>query len=136
MTFLSPFVLYGAEAHLKKLQEITIDSLVSEVLWEEMLGGITDEWREFTIYVRLYISLPATRRNKIYNFNVQATVLLNANVAFLAIQSVDNSGAVGHRSNSQRASYFSIVSSIGAIVLGLLLIREHNTSLSVRRLFL
>ena len=67
--------------------------------------------------------------------HVQATVLLNANVAFLAIQSVDSSGSVGLRSNSQRASYFSIVNSIGAIVLGLLLIREHNTSLSVRRLF-
>jgi len=71
-----------------------------------MLGRITDEWREFTIY---------------------ATVLLNANVAFLAIQSVDSSGGVGYRSSAQRASYFSIVNSIGAIVLGLLLIREHNT---------
>ena len=60
--------------------------------------------------------------------------MLNANVAFLAIQSVDNSGSVGQRSNAQRASYFSIVNSIGAIVLGLLLIRGHNTSLSVRRL--
>ena len=69
-------------------------------------------------------------------FNVQATVLLNANVAFLAIQSVDSSGAVGPRSNAQRASYFSIANSIGAIVLGLLLIREHNTSLSVRRLLM
>ena len=70
-----------------------------------------------------------------YFITFQATVLLNANVAFLAIQSVDSSGAVGHRSNAQRASYFSIVNSIGAIVLGLLLIREHNTTLSVSRAF-
>jgi len=115
MTVVSPLVLYGAEAHLRKLQEITTDSLVNDVLWKEMLGRITDEWREFTIY---------------------ATVLLNANVAFLAIQSVDSSGPVGLRSNAQRASYFSIVNSIGAIVLGLLLIREHNTSLSSVHLLL
>ena len=133
MTVISPFVLYGAEAHLKKLQEITTDSLVNEVLWEEMLGSILDEWREFTIYVR-FILVSFDLLN-IY-LNVQATVLLNANVAFLAIQSVDSSGTVGYRSNTQRACYFSIVNSIGAIVLGLLLIREHNTSLSVRRLFL
>jgi hypothetical protein len=62
--------------------------------------------------------------------------LLNANVAFLTIQSVDSSGGVGYRSSAQRASYFSIVNSIGAIVMGLLLIREHNTkSSNVRRLF-
>ena len=54
MTVISPFLLYGAEAHLKKLQEITTDSLVNEVPWKEMLGQVTDEWREFTIYVRLY----------------------------------------------------------------------------------
>ena len=78
--------------------------------------------------------LPTTPRLfKIY-FNVQATVLLNANVAFLAIQSVDSSGFMGHRSNAQRASYLSIVDSVGTMVLGLLLVRDHNTSSSVRRL--
>ena len=61
--------------------------------------------------------------------------MLNANVAFLAIQSVDSSGPVGHRSSAQRASYLSIVNSVGAIILGLLLVREHNTSLSVRSSF-
>ena len=55
MTVISPFLLYGAEAHFRKLQEITNDSLVNIVLWKEMLGRITDE---FTIYVRLYIYLP------------------------------------------------------------------------------
>ena len=54
MKVVSPLLLYGAEAHLKKLQEITTDSLVNEVVWKEMLDRITDEWREFTIYVRLY----------------------------------------------------------------------------------
>ena len=140
MTVVSPLVLYGAEAHLKRLQEISTDYLVNEILWKEMMGRITDEWREFTIYVRfIYFILSFACRSIFINkylyyfITFQATVLLNANVAFLAIQSVDSSGAVGHRSNGQRASYFSIVNSIGAIVVGLLLIREHNTALSVRR---
>jgi hypothetical protein len=63
---------------------------------------------------------------------LQATVLLNANVAFLAIQSVDNAASNGHRSNAQRASYFSIITSIAAIILGLLLVRQHHTTLTVR----
>ena len=61
--------------------------------------------------------------------------MLNANVAFLAIQSIDSSGSAGKRSNPQRASYLSVANSVGAIVLGLLLVREHNTSSSVRQLF-
>ena len=59
MTIISPFLLHGAEPHLKKLQEITTDSLVNEVLWKEMLGRITDEWRDFILYVGLY-KLPAS----------------------------------------------------------------------------
>ena len=69
-------------------------------------------------------------------FNVKATVLLNANIAFLAIQSVDSSSVMGHRSNAQIASYLSAVTSLGAIVLGLILVREHNTSsLNVCQIF-
>ena len=137
MRVISPFLLYGAEAHLRRLQEMTTDSVVNEVLWKEMLGRITDEWRDFIIYVRLYnFAHHSTSKSQISNIlYVQATVLLNANVAFLAIQSVDNSGPVGRRSSAQKASYLSIVNSVGTIILGLLLVREHNTSLSVRRHF-
>jgi len=58
-------------------------------------------------------------------------VLLNANVAFLAIQSVDSSGNAAKRSFVQRSSYCSIVASIGTIVIGLLLARQHHTKLDV-----
>lgn len=47
----------------------------------------------------------------------QATVLLNANVAFLAIRSVD----VGSGSPTQIASYISLVASLGSIIIGLVL---------------
>ena len=54
----------------------------------------------------------------------QATVLLNANVAFLAIPSVDTGD--GHVSAAQISSYLSIVTSVGCILVGLLLIRQHR----------
>ena len=54
----------------------------------------------------------------------QATVLLNANVAFLAIPSVDNGD--GRVTAAMICSYLSIVTSTGSILLGLLLVRQHR----------
>ena len=53
-------------------------------------------------------------------------MLLNANVAFLAIPSVDP-GYGTHRTPAQLASYLSVAASIGSIVTGLLLQRQHRT---------
>ncbi len=58
---------------------------------------------------------------------IQATVLLNANVAFLAIQSVDDASADGGRSSAQIASYVSMIASIGSIILGTRM-RAHDSS--------
>ena len=52
-------------------------------------------------------------------------MLLNANVAFLAIPSVDPGNRT--RTPSQLASYLSIITSVGSIVIGLLLLRQHRT---------
>jgi len=52
-------------------------------------------------------------------------VLLNANVAFLAIPSVDPGEHV--RTPAQLASYLSIIASVGSVVTGLLLLRQHRT---------
>ncbi|OAX35810.1 hypothetical protein K503DRAFT_784809 [Rhizopogon vinicolor AM-OR11-026] len=53
-----------------------------------------------------------------------ATVLLNANVGFLAITSVDKGG----KSAIQMASYMSLVTSLGSIVLGLFFVSQDRTS--------
>lgn len=69
-------------------------------------------------------------------YALQATVLLNANVAFLAVPGVINNagmtmastGSSGYaQTAAQIASYVSIVLSIGAIILGLLLVRQNRT---------
>ncbi|OJA21581.1 hypothetical protein AZE42_04114, partial [Rhizopogon vesiculosus] len=54
----------------------------------------------------------------------QATVLLNANVGFLAINTVDKGG----RSFVQLASYMSLVTSLGSIVLGLVFVSRDRTT--------
>ena len=64
----------------------------------------------------------------------QGTVLLTANVAFLAIPSVDNVtnnfsngiGAAGYpRTPAQVTSFISVVFSLGALAIGQLLLRHH-----------
>ena len=52
-------------------------------------------------------------------------MLLNANVAFLAIPSVDPGGHT--RTPAQLASYLSTIASIGSVVTGLLLLRQYRT---------
>lgn len=51
-------------------------------------------------------------------------MLLNANVGFLAIQSVDDGGGVALR---QIASYMSLVASFASIVLGLVFVGHNRT---------
>ena len=53
-------------------------------------------------------------------------MLLNANVAFLAIPSVDNGENQNVVTPAQISSYLSIITSVGSILLGLLLIRQHR----------
>jgi hypothetical protein len=50
-------------------------------------------------------------------------VLLNVNVGFLAIQSVDDGAG---RSLSQVASYLSVISSFGSMLLGVTLARQSH----------
>ena len=52
--------------------------------------------------------------------------MLNANVAFLSIQSVDTD-AGPYRSPAQISSYCSIAASIGSIIVGLILVRKGRT---------
>ena len=124
------FLLFGPDSYFWKLRDTTVDCLVNDFVWKDLLEQLTADWRDFTLYVCLYyFAYP-----QLIYFIVQATVLLNANIAFLAIQSIDQP-AEGHRSYTQIGSYFSIVTSIGAIALGLLLVKIHNIPLDVRRIF-
>ncbi|KAG0697598.1 hypothetical protein DFH29DRAFT_1082268 [Suillus ampliporus] len=95
MTIFAPLLCMAPVAHVRSLHTSFVDDLAS-----------TAEWKIFI-----------TRLNgQLQNLNLLGTVLLGANVGFLAIQSVDSGTG---RSPTQIASYMSLVLSFGSIALGL-----------------
>ncbi|KAJ2926596.1 hypothetical protein H1R20_g10502, partial [Candolleomyces eurysporus] len=102
---LSPLLFSAPDVHLRSLEKMWVDGLMLGQVWRESIEKLSDEWEGFTLY---------------------ATVLLNANVAYLAIQSIDPDQR-GYRSPVQIGCYLSIVASIGSIILGLLLLRQNRT---------
>ncbi|KAF9230470.1 hypothetical protein BU15DRAFT_57204, partial [Melanogaster broomeanus] len=62
--------------------------------------------------------------SQLQDTNLLATVLLNANVGFLAIQSVDNGDGIPLK---QLASYMSLVASLSSIILGLVFVQHTRT---------
>ncbi|KAK0452419.1 hypothetical protein EV421DRAFT_1768788 [Armillaria borealis] len=106
IALLSPLLFFAPDIHLASLERIWGDGIVSKVSWTIFIEKLNTEWQEFILY---------------------STVLLNANVAFIAIQSVDDSSDHPGRSPAQISSYISIIASIGSIILGLLLIRKNRS---------
>ncbi|OAX36772.1 hypothetical protein K503DRAFT_743802 [Rhizopogon vinicolor AM-OR11-026] len=95
MTIFAPLLCMAPVAHVRSLHTSFVDDLAS-----------TAEWKIFI-----------TRLNgQLQNLNLLGTVLLGANVGFLAIESVDVGAG---RSATQIASYMSLVLSFGSIALGL-----------------
>jgi len=97
---ISIFLFSAPDVHLKLLQKMWVDEMMHKTVWEASLKKVNEEWREFTLY---------------------ATVLLNANVAFLQTPRATS------LETAVIASYFSISTSVGSIVLGLLLVRQNQT---------
>jgi len=94
------------DSYVTMLHDIYVDSIANKHTWRDFITELITQLQDF---------------------NLLATVLLNANVGFLAIQSVDGSSGEP-RSWTQIASYWSLTSSIGSIVLGAFLVRFHQGS--------
>ena len=121
----SPLLFWAPDVHLEALEKIWVDRLLHLRPWTEFINKLNNEWQEFIIIVSL---LCFTYLFRLTNYRFQATVLLNANMAFLSIQSVDNGGqVVKDRSPAQIASYISIVTSVGSVILSLLLVRQNRS---------
>ncbi|KAH7922764.1 hypothetical protein BV22DRAFT_1037138 [Leucogyrophana mollusca] len=102
MTILSPILFRAPYVHLRALHNIYVDTLINENDWKRFVERLNNETQDF---------------------NLLATVLLNANVGFLAINTVD----IGNgRSLSQIASYISMVASFGSMLLGVRLVRKNH----------
>ncbi|KAG1729272.1 hypothetical protein EDB19DRAFT_1642021 [Suillus lakei] len=103
MKCLAPLLFNAPYEHVHSLHKLYVDTIVNLLDWRTFLQKLNAEMQDF---------------------NLLATVLLNVNVGFLAIQSVDDGG--GH-SLSQVASYVSVISSFGSMLLGVNLARQSYT---------
>ncbi|KAK0432245.1 hypothetical protein EV421DRAFT_1849758 [Armillaria borealis] len=101
---LSPLLFFAPDTHFIALHELFFNG-VAKADWSAFIRKLSTEWQDFVI---------------------NATVLLNANIAFLAIQSIDDSSVDKGRSPAQIASYVSTVVSVGSISLGLLLLQKNR----------
>ncbi|KAK0237921.1 hypothetical protein EDD85DRAFT_1004952 [Armillaria nabsnona] len=97
--------IFAPDIYLDSLNKVWDDGLIIKTSWIVFTEKIKAEWQDLIL---------------------NSTVLLNVNVAFLAIQSVDDSSVKGGHSPAQISSYVSIIASIGSIILGLLLIRKNR----------
>ncbi|KAK0218315.1 hypothetical protein EDD85DRAFT_781114 [Armillaria nabsnona] len=104
IALLLPLLFFAPDVHCTALQAVWQNG-VPKTEWSAFIQKLSAEWRELII---------------------NATVLLNANIAFLAIQSIDNFSVDKGRSPAQIASYISTIVSVGSISLGLLLLQRYR----------
>ncbi|KAI5121416.1 hypothetical protein M0805_003188 [Coniferiporia weirii] len=107
---LSPALFYAPETHLVMLEKLYVDEMIKALRWRPFQSKLQDDWDAFVL---------------------TSTVLLSANVAFLAVPSVQ--AVVGPdqelwTSVATVPSLVSIVTSLGSIIIGLLLKRQLRIS--------
>ncbi|KAK0211122.1 hypothetical protein DFS33DRAFT_1297648 [Desarmillaria ectypa] len=97
-------LFYAPIKHYISLNKVWVDRLISRGPWQHLIEQITDKWQQ-------HVGL--------------ATILLAVNMAFLAIPLVDDMG-LQHHFVTQILCYLSVASSMGTIIIGLLLVSHHN----------
>src|SRR6266702_1692343 len=136
ITLLSPLLFLAPEVHLQEIEKLWTDDIIIDAAWKSFVPKLLEEWQELILLVcRRTTSKPEFL--SITRMISQSTVMLSANVGFLAIPGVvisnlnytltSASQAVIFTSPAQIASYMSMEASVGSIVIGLLLVR-HNRS--------
>jgi hypothetical protein len=103
MVVVAPLLFLDPVTQIQELHRVFVDEVVSSARWNALTSKL---------------------KGQLQDSNLLATVLLNANVGFLAINSVDSGG----RSAIQMASYISLATSLGSIILGMFLVWHERTS--------
>lgn len=103
MVILAPLLFFDPVTQVQALHKIFVDEVAHTARWNAFCSNF---------------------KGQLQDSNLLATVLLNANVGFLAINTVDKGG----RDAIQLASYMSLVTSLGSIVLGLFFVSHDRTS--------
>ncbi|KAI5120083.1 hypothetical protein M0805_001240 [Coniferiporia weirii] len=105
LAFVASILLFRAPNwHLKRLEETWIDRLIKRTQWMRLLAVLQDEWEQCVLY---------------------STVVLASNIAFLAIPDISNSPS-SHVAVEQAATLLSIIASLGSMIIGLFLMRQHR----------
>ncbi|KAH9973803.1 hypothetical protein BGW80DRAFT_224457 [Lactifluus volemus] len=115
ITLVSPMLFFAPEIHLRDVERLWTDEIVIETVWRSFMAKLLKEWKDIILW---------------------STVMLTANVGFLAIPGVvitnlsgaaitDPSQLIISTSPAQVASSVSIQASVGSILVGLLLL-SHN----------
>ena len=121
---ITPFLFQAPVLHLKNLNETWVDKITVKDAWVRIVEKLDEEWASYNILVRSLIHI------MLLSIITQATVFLNANIAFLAIPAVDDAWRHGEyrRPNSwtHALSFLSTFAILCCIVLSLLLQRQHR----------
>jgi hypothetical protein len=134
ITLVSPLLFLAPEVHLRDVEKLWMDEVIIETVWKAFMAKLLEEWQDVVLWVILtgFFEFPLTYVTH------QSTVMLTANVGFLAIPGVvitNLSGAaitspsqlIISTSPAQIASSLSIQASVGSIVISLLLLRHNRT---------
>ena len=119
------------------MEKLWTDEVIIETVWKNFMSKLLGEWEGVILWVRIQRLHPRVVLQT-YVIVTQSTVMLTANVGFLAIPGVVLSNLSGSSisaanqvliftSSSQIASSLSVEASIGSIVTGLLLARHNRT---------
>ena len=139
ITCLSPLLFLAPEVHLREMEKLWMDDVIIETVWKNFMTKLLAEWEDVILWVRIVFKrawLPLVLQTQV--IVIQSTVMLTANVGFLAIPGVVLSNLGGSSitqasqvliftSSSQITSSISVGASIGSIVTGLLLSRHNRT---------
>ncbi|KAJ7607919.1 hypothetical protein FB45DRAFT_1130625 [Roridomyces roridus] len=86
------------ERHLRTLQVVNMDHIINYASWQKFITARRSDWGDLVLY---------------------GTIILNANVAFLAVPG-------GNSAAGRVASYASICVGLGSIVVGIRLLRKYQ----------
>ncbi|KAG6333219.1 hypothetical protein ID866_5874 [Astraeus odoratus] len=103
MIICAPLLFFSPMTSVRQLHTIFVDGIACKDTWNAFVNQLTSQ---------------------LGDTNLLATVLLNANVGFLAINSVDSGAGISLR---QISSYLSLMTSFASIILGLILVRHNRT---------
>ncbi|EKM58104.1 uncharacterized protein PHACADRAFT_252136 [Phanerochaete carnosa HHB-10118-sp] len=100
---ISPFLFFMPFVYLKELERTYVDNSVHYYFWRQFIEGLKRDWE---------------------NSITPATVLLSANVGFLAINSIDTTSP--NKSAAQISSYISSIFSLFIYIVAQILSRHHR----------